>query len=270
MSEVKKDPNETNSIFERLLFCKTKVLSNKDKKENPKLQGKLRKSFWLFPFPTRDLNQDEKEEADLLTTFGFNQALNSRLTIKKIGPFEFVYEFFASFKQEQLNLFSFILNNNKNQEEYENSYNTTGMRYFFGCQFLDFEYQMKPDRKTPLDFDLEVSQSLLLIESKYPFRTFFDSVLKLVFNIIRVKRLEMYAFHYNGNEHDISNLEHLKKYDCSCVPKVPPPQPDLDLHRRPAAGCHSVAELSGRSETHRLVSEPDHRVLPEAHPRRLL
>jgi hypothetical protein len=215
-----KDPTETNAVFERLLFCKTKVLSGGDRKAQPKLQAKLRKSFWLFPFPARDLGQDEKEEADLLTTFGFNQALNSRLSVKKLGPFEFVYEFFASFKQEQLNFFSFILNNNKQQAAYENCYNTAGLRYFFGCQFLDFEYQSKTDRRTPLDFDLEVSQSLLLFESKYPFRTFFEAILKLVFNIIRVKRLELYAFHYNGNEHDVSNLDHLKKYDCSSVPRV--------------------------------------------------
>ncbi len=233
LAAAARDPNASNAVFERLLFCKAKVLSNSDRAAQPKQQAKLRKSFWLFPFPDRDLDQDEKEEADLLTTFGFNHSVGPRLSAKKLGPFEFVYEFFASFRQEQLNFFGFVLNSHKQQAAYENCYNASGLRYFFGCQFLDFEYQSKQDRRTPLDFGLEVGQSLLLVESKYPFRSCFEAVLKLVFNVVRVKRLELYAFHYNGNERDVANLEHLKKYDCSSVPKVAPPHQILTSFAAP-------------------------------------
>ena len=217
-----RNENQEDFVFEKVLFCKTRFMKDRGS-AGGRLQTKLRKSFWMFPFPTSELSAEEKEEADLLSTFGFNQSKMSRMLAKKGEPLEFVYEFFASFKVEESNLLSFALNNNKNQAEYQNDYNPSGLRYFFGCQFLDFEYVQKANlSKSPSDskFELEVSQSLILLEAKYPFKTFYESILKLIFNIIRVKRLELYALNFNGNSKDDKNFEFLKKYDATSVGQV--------------------------------------------------
>ena len=213
----KKAPNEPHPVFERLLYCKTKVLAGSNggaggRSSQPKHPGKLRKSFWLFPFPARELSQDEKEEADLLTTFGFSQPGGVRAGRRLPGAFEFVSDFFAGFRAEQLRHFGFALANNARAGAFENAYNGAGQRYFFGVAFGDFEHLGRAE--------LESGQSLLLLESRFPFRSFFEPLLALLFNLVRLKRLELFAEHFHGHERDPGHLEHLRKFDCSAVPKV--------------------------------------------------
>lgn len=206
-------PAEAGRVFERLLYCKTKVLPSSG---GPKQPGKLRKSFWLFPFPGRELSSEEKEEADLLTTFGFSEPGGVRAGGRRPYSLAFVSEFFAGFRAEQLRHFAFALANHARQGAYENAYNGAGLRYFFGAAFADFELL----GRSPQGPELEAGQSLLLLESRFPFRSFFEPLLALLFNLLRLKRLELFAAHFGADERDPASLERLRRFDCSAVPKV--------------------------------------------------
>ncbi len=207
-------------VFERVIFCKLKVVKSGPKLLSSQMKGKLRKSFWIYPQPKAPLSANEKDEADLLTSFGLNQIESAILKTSKQGPLSFISHFFASFKPENGNMFVFALNKNQHQSEYENQYNWQGQRYFYGFQYSDFEIAHPLDKVKNIDFELDVGQGLILIESRYPFRSFFHKLLTILFNEIRFKRLELFASNYNGNEHDSTNLSQVCSYDSSCMISV--------------------------------------------------
>lgn len=204
-------PASPSPSFERFTYCRMKIVKG-DSKEKA---TQMRKSYWLHPVP-KIVTAAEKEEADLLTTFSFYPG-GPQIPKTNIGitvPLIFIPEFFAQFKPENLRMFSFVLSKNQRQDEYQNIYNPNGLRYFFGCEFTDFE-QLKQESGTLKKnlAQLDLNQSVMLFESRFPFRTFFEVLLVQLFQSVRVRRLEQYAEHFNGDESDRSNLINIKYLD---------------------------------------------------------
>lgn len=180
----------------------------------------MKKSFWLYPIAQKEFTSNEKEEADLLTTFGITplSALPTRKGLDQ--PLPFITEFFANHTAAATSMFSFILNKNELQEAYCNPYNPAGVRYFFCCLFSDFEQVKYIDKHKNICYKVETCQCLYLLETKYPFAGLFRTVLTHLFNVVRLKRLEFFSQNYNGNERDVANLEFIKHYDASSILSV--------------------------------------------------
>lgn len=217
VQEIKMDKGD---IFEKLIFCKGKVVSSQSKTQKFKTQSHMRKSFWLYPINQEMPSADLKEEAEILTSFFFDQPLIPRIKESSSNPLAFISDFFANYKSDQCLTCTFMLNKNVKQDEYSNIYNPQGNRYFIACIFDDFEDPQKNNQNNAQQAQipsLELSKTLFLIESRYPFRHFFSSMLTRVFNIVRVRRLEKYSINYNGNERDRNNLAHIKNYDARTI-----------------------------------------------------
>lgn len=205
-------------ILERLVFCKVKLINAEGKGQAKK--SRMRKSFWLYPIDEDQLSKDLKEESNILTSFFFDTRRTSKLKDPADRPLAFIYHFFSNYKAENSKMSTFMLNKNSRQEEYANIYNLQGNRYFFACLFDDFEESKVSVSELVQKPGVELSQTLLLIESRYPFRNFFSQVLTRIFDIIRVRRLEKYAMSYNGQEDDCRNLDLIKNYDASTIQGV--------------------------------------------------
>lgn len=228
--ELSKSNDERGDVFERLIFSKARIVKKDATIPGFKSTTSMKKSFWIYPITQKQFTQNEKEEADLLTTFGLNPLVpkSTQSTIDNSLPF--ITEYFANYNVSSTSLFSFVLNRNEKQESYQNQYNPAGVRYFFGCLANDFELVKYIDQQKQVRFRLEPCQCLFLIETKFPFASFFNNVLGHLFNIVRVKRLELFSQHYNGNERDPSNLESIRFYDATTVLSVGTINPDSE-HR---------------------------------------
>lgn len=208
---------QKGDTFERLIFVKARTVRKEIANPKPKIVSSIKKSFWIYPITTKEFTKDEKEEADLLTTFGLSPACQplSQVPIKQSLPF--ITDYFANYNSGAASRFSFVLNRNEHEAEYANEYNPNGLRHFFGLLISDFDTIKLLDKNQRAVHRLEPSQCLLLLESKYPFDSFFFRLLGHLFDVVRLKRLESFAQHYNGNEHDAANLETVKAYDSASI-----------------------------------------------------
>lgn len=206
--------------FEKLIFVKARVVKKETAAPKPKVISSIKKSFWIYPITKTEFSSEEKEEADLLTTFGLSPS-TPKLSQKQLDEtIPYITEYFANYNVNSTSMYSFVLNKNEKQTSFVNPFNLTGLRYFYGCLVSDFELVKYLDKDQSVRYKLEPSQSLILIESKYPFITFFNAVLGHIFNIVRVKRLEIFAKNYNGNERDLSNIQSIRHYDSSSILSV--------------------------------------------------
>jgi hypothetical protein len=229
MIESNKIVLERGDVFEKLIFVKARIVKKELTVPKPKIVSSIKKSFWIYPITNKDFTQDEKEEADLLTTFGLSPAA-PKLTQRSIDdPLDFISEYFANYNVSSASFFSFVLNRNEREAGCSNAYNPGGLRYFFGCLVSDFDQVKFVDKNQRAGHRLEPSQCLLLLESKYPFTAFFNAVLGHLFNVVKVKRLELFSKSYNGNERDASNLEAIRNYDSGSVLAVGQLYPDTQL-----------------------------------------
>lgn len=203
--------------FERFTYCRLRLFRAPATTAEKKSPLQQKKSYWIHPVPAK-LSSDHKEEADLLTAFALSPGgpilpkSCSSITL----PLEFIPQFFAQFKPDNCKFFSFVLIKNQRQSAYENIYNPCGYRYFYGCEYTDFlQARDANDQPPPNLAELELCQSLMMIESRYPFGQFYHSILTQLFQLIRVKRLELYATNFNGDTSDRGNLKRVSTYDSS-------------------------------------------------------
>jgi hypothetical protein len=212
--------DDRGDVFERLIFCKARISKKEALLPQAKAVSSIKKSFWIYPITEKQFTQDEKEEADLLTTFGLTPSIPNCTEATVDTPLTFITQHFSKYNVNTTSMFSFVLNKNEKQDHYNNAYNKSGLRYQYGCLAADFELVKFVDKQKQICYRLEPCQSLLLLESRYPFASFFKSVLGHIFNIVRLKRLELFAQHYNGNERDASNIEKIRYYDAAATLKV--------------------------------------------------
>lgn len=222
---IKED--EGSYIFERFTVCKMKVLpasnlppasigpqTGANQNSSKKRAGVVRKTFWIYPQPAGVPTAEEKDEADLLTTLCFPQpSAMSADHFEILNPIPFIVQYFAEFREENTAKIFFALNKNSQEKRYQNVYNPQSLRYFFGDTFSDFE-------KSENGLRVENTRILIMFESKYPFRTFFSNIIKLVFNIIKFRRLSKYGEYFNGDQRDLKNLETVSEYDASKIIQV--------------------------------------------------
>lgn len=215
--ENKEMADDRGDVFERLIFCKARISKRDSLLPQTKAVASIKKSFWIYPITEKQFTQEEKEEADLLTTFGLNPSVPQSAEVSLDAPLAFITKHFSKYNVNSTSMFSFVLNKNEKQDHYNNAYNKSGLRYQYGCLAADFELVKVIDKHKQVGYRLEPCQSLILLESKYPFALFFKSVLGHIFNIVRLKRLELFAQHYNGNERDASNIEKVRYYDAAAT-----------------------------------------------------
>jgi hypothetical protein len=195
-----------NKIIEKFFYCKMKIIEKADGKEM------VRKNFWVFPPVDSDkISKEEQGEADILSGFCFQKMWATSHAIET--PVAYIAEFFAKFRSNNARKFWFVLNQNMKQQLYVNEYNPGGVRNFFGMSFDDFEFAHETN-------SLVNTQSLLLFESKYPFRTFMFRMLEIIFDLVRVHRLSQYSMNFNGDTRDLSNLTSCSLYDSSHMVQV--------------------------------------------------
>lgn len=217
-NELEKTKNLKGDIFERLIYCKAKVVRSSQKAQSGNFQAQIRKSFWLYPINQAQLSSDLKEEADILTSFFLDQQTTPKWhQTMSNNPLAFISDFFANYKPENTKNATLVLNKNIRQSEYTNAYNPQGNRYFTALIFDDFEDSRTPGAESNLSSSLELSKTLFLIESRYPFRHFFSQVLTQIFSLVRLKRLERYAINYDGNEMNIGNQALIHQYDARSI-----------------------------------------------------
>ena len=207
-------------IFEKLIFCKVKVVRPATAVQGKTPLARMKKSFWLYPANESELSANLKAEADILTSLFFDSQKLPKFNKPSSVPLSFISDFFAKYKIDQSIRCTFMVNKNVSEDAYKNAYNQQGNRYFFSCLFDDFEASGHSDIRDGSSYSIEQCQTLLLFESRYPFRCFFNGVIERIFNILRVRRLEMYAVNYNGNEMDDGNLGLALRYDASTIVEV--------------------------------------------------
>ena len=222
----KKYKDETS--FEKFIFCKARIL----KKNHPGIPGKsitsMKKSFWIYPISQKEFSAKEKEEVDLLTTFGLEPSV-PKITDKPLDmPLAFLTEYFANYNISSTSIFSFILNKNEEQDKHINIFNSSGVRIFYGCSCTDFELVKYLDKDKQVIYKLEPCQTLFLLECRLPFLSFYRSIIEHLFSIIRLKRLELFSLNYNGNERDAANIELIKSYDSPSILSVLLDNPDTE------------------------------------------
>lgn len=107
-------------------------------------------------------------------------------------------------------------------------YNPAKYRFVYCLKYPDFEIT----NTTRGEEALEVNESMLIIESLFPFRGLFRDILRNIFEHIRLRRLEQFSKHFdpdsfgNPNEALETHLTACRSYDSRVMSKV------IDIHPR--------------------------------------
>ena len=170
-------------------------------------QQAIRKSFWVFPHLPADSAKQTIEEADKLTAVLMDKTFRPHRLTGLHATSSFLTQFFAQFTDKHCRFVSFLRRAEEGRQPQANKFNPLGYRHVYGLVFDDFELLQS--------LSLEVSRSMLLVESAYPFRSFFEKLLRTAFQELRIRRLATFGAKFLLGDSPAEQLTESRHYDAS-------------------------------------------------------
>lgn len=191
-----------SKTFEKFYYCRLKskfIMADGGRK----ITG-LTKSFWLYPPSTQETKQADKEEGDRLT----NIVLRSKYQCKLIANWKegmaFLTDFFAQYNEKNTEFVNFFVLDQDGKKK-TNRFNKKGWKYIYSLVFEDFE--ILPD------LTLDINPTMLIFESRYPFRGLFEHALRKIYREFRMRRLALFSGLFDVTESPQNNLSTADQYD---------------------------------------------------------
>src|SRR3990167_492411 len=195
-------PRHKTKAFDKFYYCRIKskfIMADGGRK----ITG-LTKSFWLYPPSSVDTKLSDKEEGDKITNIALRSKYCPRLIANWKEGMSFVTDFFAQYNEKNTEFINFFLLDQGTKKQ-GNRFNKKGWKYVYCLVFEDFE--ILPD------LTLDVNPTVLVFESRYPFRGLFEHTLRKIYSEFRMRRLALFSCLFDVTESPQNNLSTADQYD---------------------------------------------------------
>jgi len=199
--------------FEKLTLCRYRTREKKPKAGQPEGTKcySVHKQFWQFPVKPGEDHIEARDEADKLTSIGLPLAFKPESIQGLPECRAYIVDFFNHFNLKSTEFIN-CMRIEPNQQALISEYNPHGWRHLYFLRFPDFEVVSRSL--------VEKTTCMIMVESRYPFRRFFKSLLEGIFQEIRIKRLEAFANHFTLQDTPEAAMAKGKEFDSNSVRNV--------------------------------------------------